>query len=49
MTVLITGVNGFIGTHLARHWLSLGHTVYGAARHWPDPPAGTAAALSDHV
>ena len=40
MTVLITGVNGFIGTHLARHWSSLGYTVYGTARHWPDPPAG---------
>ena len=39
MTVLITGVNGFIGTHLARHWSSLGYTVFGAARHWPDPPA----------
>jgi nucleoside-diphosphate-sugar epimerase len=40
VTVLITGVNGFLGTHLARHWSSLGHSVYGAARHWPDPPAG---------
>jgi nucleoside-diphosphate-sugar epimerase len=40
VTVLIAGVNGFIGTHLARHWLSLGYTVYGAARRWPDLPAG---------
>ena len=40
MTVFITGVSGFIGTHLARYWSSLGYTVYGAARRWPDLPAG---------
>jgi NADH dehydrogenase len=39
VTLFITGVNGFIGTHLARHWSSLGHTVYGAARNWTGPAA----------
>jgi NADH dehydrogenase len=38
--VFITGASGFIGSHLARHWSSLGYTVYGSARRWPDPPAG---------
>jgi NADH dehydrogenase len=38
--VFITGANGFIGSHLARHWSSLGNTIYGSARRWPDPPAG---------
>jgi NADH dehydrogenase len=33
----MTGVNGFLGTHFARHWSSLGYKVRGAARHWPDP------------
>jgi NADH dehydrogenase len=37
--VFITGVNGFIGSHLARHWSSLGYTVGGAARHWTGPAA----------
>ena len=49
MTVLITGVNGFIGTHLARHWSSLGYTVYGAARHNPDLPAGLGADVVVHL
>lgn len=39
MNVFVTGVNGFLGTHLARHWSALGHQVYGAARNWPNPGA----------
>lgn len=32
MRVLITGVNGFIGSALKRHCLEAGYTVYGSAR-----------------
>lgn len=32
MRILITGVNGFIGSHLARHMLDLGHEVTGLVR-----------------
>lgn len=31
-TILITGVNGFIGSHLARRFISLGHRVKGIVR-----------------
>lgn len=30
MTIFITGVNGYLGTHLARHWVNAGHNVCGA-------------------
>lgn len=32
MKILITGANGFVGTHLCHKLLDLGHTVYGLAR-----------------
>lgn len=32
MKALVTGVGGFIGSHLARHFLSQGHTVVGLTR-----------------
>lgn len=32
MKILITGANGFVGTHLCLKLLSLGHTVYGLVR-----------------
>lgn len=32
MKILITGANGFVGTHLCNRLLSEGHTVYGLAR-----------------
>lgn len=32
MKILITGANGFVGTHLSKKLLDLGHTVYGLAR-----------------
>lgn len=34
MTVFLTGANGFLGSHLLRHWVSLGCDVRAAARHW---------------
>lgn len=35
MKILITGANGFVGTHLTKKLLDKGHTVYGLARN-PD-------------
>jgi nucleoside-diphosphate-sugar epimerase len=32
MKILVTGANGFLGTHLAHKLLSQGHTVYGLVR-----------------
>lgn len=32
MKFLITGINGFAGTHLARHLLNEGHEVFGASK-----------------
>lgn len=32
MRILITGANGFVGTHLAKRLLDQGHVVYGLAR-----------------
>jgi len=37
MRVLVTGVSGFIGEHLAKHLLEKGHKVRGASR-WLDSP-----------
>jgi len=37
MRVLVTGVSGFIGEHLAKHLLEQGHKVRGASR-WLDSP-----------
>jgi GDP-4-dehydro-6-deoxy-D-mannose reductase len=36
--ILVTGIEGFAGGHLARHLVSSGHTVFGL--HWADAPAG---------
>ncbi len=36
--VLITGIEGFVGGHLARHLAASGQTVLGL--HWADAPAG---------
>jgi len=36
--ILITGIEGFAGGHLARHLASSGHTVFGL--HWADAPPG---------
>ena len=35
MKILITGISGFLGSHLARHLLHLGHTVSGVIRTTP--------------
>ena len=32
MKILVTGANGFVGTHLCLKLLSQGHTVYGLVR-----------------
>ncbi|MDD4973611.1 MAG: NAD(P)-dependent oxidoreductase [Bacteriovorax sp.] len=32
MKILVTGANGFLGTHLCERLLGLGHTVYGLVR-----------------
>ncbi len=36
MTVLITGANGFIGSHIVNHFLLAGHTVVATSRHFHD-------------
>lgn len=36
--ILVTGIEGFAGGHLARYLASSGHTVFGL--HWADAPAG---------
>lgn len=36
MTVLITGANGFIGSHIANHFLLAGHTVVATSRQFHD-------------
>jgi GDP-4-dehydro-6-deoxy-D-mannose reductase len=36
--ILVTGIEGFVGGHLARHLTSSGHSVFGL--HWADAPAG---------
>jgi GDP-4-dehydro-6-deoxy-D-mannose reductase len=36
--ILVTGIEGFVGGHLARHLASSGHAVFGL--HWADAPAG---------
>jgi NADH dehydrogenase len=30
--ILITGISGFLGSHLARHWRAAGHSISGTAR-----------------
>ena len=32
MKLFLTGVGGFLGSHLAAHWSAAGHDVYGASR-----------------
>ena len=41
--VLVTGIEGFAGRHLARHLASAGHTAIGL--HWADAPSGLPAEL----
>jgi len=36
--VLVTGIEGFVGGHLARYLVSTGHSVFGL--HWADAPVG---------
>ena len=39
MNVLVTGGGGFLGSHLARHLLEMGHRVSVLGRHrYPDLP-----------
>lgn len=49
MKVFLTGVNGFLGSHLARHWASLGYEVRGAARHTPQTEVSRALTGCDVV
>ena len=52
MRILITGVTGFLGRHIARRLLAQGHEVTGMARHAPgslvssDEPCERVAGLS---
>ena len=41
--ILVTGIEGFVGGHLARHLSALGHTVVGL--HWADAQPGIPAEL----
>jgi GDP-4-dehydro-6-deoxy-D-mannose reductase len=41
--ILVTGIEGFAGGHLARHLAASGHAVVGL--HWADAPAGLPAEL----
>jgi GDP-4-dehydro-6-deoxy-D-mannose reductase len=41
--ILVTGIEGFAGGHLARHLAATGHTVIGL--HWADAPTGLPAEL----
>ncbi len=41
--ILVTGIEGFAGGHLARHLAAAGHTVIGL--HWADAPPGLPAEL----
>jgi len=41
--ILVTGIEGFVGGHLARHLSAIGHEVIGL--HWADAPPGLPAEL----
>ncbi|MCX6841771.1 MAG: GDP-mannose 4,6-dehydratase [candidate division WOR-3 bacterium] len=41
--ILVTGIEGFVGGHLARHLSAVGHAVIGL--HWADAPPGLPAEL----
>ena len=41
--ILVTGIEGFVGGHLARHLSAIGHVVIGL--HWADAPPGLPAEL----
>jgi GDP-4-dehydro-6-deoxy-D-mannose reductase len=41
--ILVTGIEGFVGGHLARHLSAIGHVVIGL--HWADAPTGLPAEL----
>lgn len=42
MRIFITGVNGYLGSSLARHWLTAGHAVCGSVRDALKAPPGLA-------
>ncbi len=48
MRLLVTGITGFVGQHLAAHLLAQGHEVFGTARRLPAPHAALALP-ADHV
>jgi len=47
LRVLITGITGFAGSHLAEHLVAAGHDVHGLAHE--DPPFPNLAAIKDRV